>query len=362
MLTYLFDYLSSFYSGFNVFSYLTLRGIMSMLTALILSLLMGPFVINFLSKNKLGQTVRDDGPIEHLKKNGTPTMGGILIISSIIISTLLWSDLSNEYIWIGLACILSFSLIGFCDDLKKIKESSTKGLSAKRKFLAQTLVALVLGYVLLDNIADPLVQQSLLIPYVKDTSILLNSFLFIFLIFLVLVGSSNAVNLTDGLDGLATMPVILVACGLTILSYVAGNIIFATYLGVPYIAGGGEVLIISAAIAGASLGFLWYNTYPADIFMGDVGSLGLGAGLGYIAIIVKQEIVYMIMAGIFVLEVLSVILQVGSYKLFKKRIFKMAPIHHHFELSGWAEPKVIVRFWIITAILVLVGLASLKIR
>jgi phospho-N-acetylmuramoyl-pentapeptide-transferase len=362
MLLNLFNYLSEFYSGFSVFTYLTLRGIMSMLTALMLTLVMGPMVIKLLSRNNFGQIVRKDGPRDHIKKNGTPTMGGLLIISSILISSLLWSDLDNIYVSMGLVCMFLFSLIGLYDDLKKISRSNNKGMSAKAKFLAQSVAALLLGYFLLSNISDPSIEQSLLIPYIKDTSILLNSFLYIGLIFIVIVGSSNAVNLTDGLDGLATMPVILISAALTIFAYVAGNIVFSSYLEVPYIQGVGEVLVISAAIAGSCLGFLWYNTYPAEVFMGDVGSLGLGAILGYIAIVVRQEIVYMVMAGIFVIEVLSVILQVFSFKLFKKRIFKMAPIHHHFELLGWPEPKVIVRFWIITVILVLIGLASLKIR
>ena len=362
MLVNLFNYLSEFYSGLSVFTYLTLRGIMSMLTALVLTLVMGPLFIKLLSINNLGQTVREDGPREHIKKNGTPTMGGLLIISSILISSLLWGDLGSAYVSMGLVCMLAFSLIGLYDDLKKISRSNNKGISAKTKFLAQSVVALLLGYLLLNNISNPLIEQSLLIPYIKDTSIFLNSFLYVGLIFIVIVGSSNAVNLTDGLDGLATMPIILIAAALSVFAYVAGNIVFASYLGIPYIQGVGEVLIITAAIAGSCLGFLWYNTYPAEVFMGDVGSLGLGAVLGYVAIVVRQEIVYMIMAGIFVIEALSVILQVSSFKLFKKRIFKMAPIHHHFELSGWPEPKVIVRFWIITVILVLIGLASLKIR
>jgi len=364
MLINLFEFLENYDSAFSVFSYLTLRGVLAMLTALLLALFFGPKVIRYLTLRSFGEKIREDGPQRHFEKSGTPTMGGLLILLSTVLSTILWADLENLYIWIGLFTILSFSLIGFYDDIKKIKTKTqiSRGLKARQKFLLQITLSLILGFALLSAMTQPEVQQALLIPYLKDTSIFLNSFLYLILVILVLVGSSNAVNLTDGLDGLATMPVILVATGLSVLCYVSGNIIFSSYLQIPYVAGSGEVLIISLAIAGACLGFLWFNTYPAQIFMGDVGSLGLGAGLGYIALVINQEIVFMIMAGIFVLEALSVIIQVSSFKLTGKRVFRMAPIHHHFELKGWPEPKIIVRFWIITVILVLIGLASLKIR
>jgi len=360
MLLYLADFLKEYISGFNLFGYLTMRAILGALTALVISLAIGPWMINRLSKKQIGQVIRDDGPQSHLSKAGTPTMGGTLIIVTIALSTLLWGDLTNRYVWLVLAVTLANGVIGFYDDYQKIKFGNSKGLSARGKILWQSIIALIAA-ILLYQWADTPVQTSLLIPYLKDVMLPLGVGS-IGLTYLVIVGTSNAVNLTDGLDGLAIMPAVLVAGALGIFAYVTGNVNFSDYLGVPYIQGVGELFVFCATIGGAGLGFLWFNTYPAQVFMGDVGALALGAALGVVAVAVKQELVLMIMGGIFVLEAVSVILQVGSFKLRGKRIFRMAPIHHHFELKGWAEPKVIVRFWIITVILVLVGLASLKIR
>ncbi len=360
MLVSLFDWLSQYYSGFNVFQYLTLRAIMAVLTALGIALILGPKMIRALTNLKMGQPIRDDGPQSHLVKAGTPTMGGVLILLGITVGTLLWSDLSNHYVWVVLFVTLGSGLIGGYDDLLKLREKSSKGLSSKLKYLGLSLVgfgAVTYLYV----VAKTPVETTLYFPVVKEWFWDMG-WMFIPWSYLVIVGTSNAVNLTDGLDGLAIMPTILVAAALGVFVYVGGNIKISEYLDIPYVEGAGELVIFCGAIFGAGLGFLWFNTYPAQVFMGDIGALSLGAALGIIAVIVRQELVLLIMGGVFVMEAVSVILQVGSYKLRGKRIFRMAPIHHHFELKGWAEPKVIVRFWIITIILVLIGLATLKVR
>ncbi len=360
MLLLIADYLTEFISGFNVFTYITMRAIMSALTALLISLLMGPLMIRRLSTRQIGQTVRSDGPETHLPKAGTPTMGGALILVAILASTLLWADLTSEYVWIVVAVTLGFGLIGFVDDYKKLILKDPAGLSARGKIFWQSLTAAAVAVVLY-WLADHPYETSLLIPYLKDVAVPLGG-LYIVLTYLVIVGTSNAVNLTDGLDGLAIMPAVMVGGALGIFGYAAGNVIYSEYLDIPYVVGAGEMLVFCSALAGAGLGFLWFNTYPAQVFMGDIGALALGAALGTVAVIVRQEIVLAIMGGLFVIETLSVIIQVASFKLTGRRIFRMAPLHHHYELKGWAEPKVIVRFWIITVILVLVGLSSLKIR
>jgi len=354
------EYLQQFDSGFAVFQYITLRAILGTITALVLSLVIGPTMIRKLSSYKIGQHIRDDGPESHLSKAGTPTMGGALILVAIAISTLLWSDLSSEKVWLVLVVTLSFGLIGGVDDYKKLVYGNSKGLSAKTKYFWQTVVGFAAAYFIFSSAETP-VETTLIVPFAKDFVIPLGG-AFVVLAYLVIVGSSNAVNLTDGLDGLAIMPAVMVAGALGMFAYLAGHSTFAGYLGIPYVAGVGELSIFCGALVGAGLGFLWFNTYPAMVFMGDIGALALGAALGVVAIYVRQELVLVIMGGIFVMETVSVILQVGSYKLTGKRIFRMAPIHHHFELKGWPEPRVIVRFWIITVVLVLVGLASLKVR
>ena len=354
------EYLQQFESGFSVFQYITLRAILGTITALILSLVIGPTMIRKLSTYKIGQQVRDDGPQSHLSKAGTPTMGGALILISIAISTLLWGDLSSEKVWVVVGVTLSFGLIGGVDDYKKLVYGNSKGLSAKAKYFWQTVFGLAAAYFIYVNAKTP-IETTLIVPFVKDVMLPLGG-AFVVLAYLVIVGSSNAVNLTDGLDGLAIMPTVMVAGALGVFAYATGHSTFANYLGIPYVAGVGELAIFCGTIVGAGLGFLWFNTYPAQVFMGDVGALALGAALGVVAIYVRQELVLVIMGGIFVMETVSVILQVASFKLTGKRIFRMAPIHHHFELKGWPEPRVIVRFWIITVVLVLIGLASLKIR
>ncbi len=354
------EWMEQFYSGFQVFQYLTLRAVLSVLTALVIALVLGPWMIRKLQHLQIGQSVRDDGPESHFSKNGTPTMGGLLILVALTGSTLLWADLSNRHVWIVLGVTLLFGVIGFIDDALKVIYKNSKGLSAKQKYAGQTLVALGAA-VLLYNTAVVPAEMELILPFVKDVALPLGAF-FIVLTYFVIVGTSNAVNLTDGLDGLAILPTVMVAAALGVFAYVSGNTVFSEYLHMPYVPGVGEVAIICAAIAGAGLGFLWFNAYPAQVFMGDVGSLSLGAALGVIAVSVRQELVLIIMGGVFVMETLSVMLQVASYKLTGKRIFRMAPIHHHFELKGWPEPRIIVRFWIITIILVLIGLASLKVR
>jgi phospho-N-acetylmuramoyl-pentapeptide-transferase len=360
MLLYLADYLTQLYSGFNAFTYITLRAIMSALTALVMSFVLGPVVIRRLITRQIGQTVRQDGPQSHLPKAGTPTMGGALILLAIISSTLLWADLNSRYVWIVVLVTLAFGIIGWVDDYRKLVLRDPEGMPARWKFLSQSAVGLVAAFALY-VIADAPAETALLIPYIKDLSIPLGGS-YVVLVYLVIVGTSNAVNLTDGLDGLAVMPSVLVGGALGIFAYAAGNVIFADYLGIPYVAGAGEMMVFCAALSGAGLGFLWFNTYPAQVFMGDIGALALGAALGTVAVIVRQELILFIMGGLFVIETVSVMIQVASFKMTGKRVFRMAPLHHHYELKGWAEPKVIVRFWIITVILVLVGLASLKIR
>jgi phospho-N-acetylmuramoyl-pentapeptide-transferase len=360
MLLWLAEYLSDFYKPFSVVQYLTLRGIFAVLTALLISLIAGPKVIRLLNRLQMGQAIRSDGPKSHLEKAGTPTMGGSLILIAIFVSALLWSDLSNRYVWVVMAVTFFFGLIGWVDDYRKVVEKNPRGLPGRWKYFWQSVVGLAAALFLYDNAQSP-ADLELIVPFFKDVAIYLGP-LFVVLAYFVIVGTSNAVNLTDGLDGLAILPTVLVAGALGIFAYLTGNFQFAGYLHIPYIAGAGELLIFTAAICGAGLGFLWFNTYPAMVFMGDVGSLALGAALGVIAVIVRQEIVLMIMGGVFVIETLSVILQVGSYKLTGKRIFRMAPLHHHYELKGWPEPRVIVRFWIITVMLVLIGLATLKLR
>ena len=360
MLLYLTQYLSQFESGFNVFNYLTMRAIMGALTALMISFIIGPRMIKRLQVNQLGQPVREEGPETHLLKAGTPTMGGTLLLAAISISTVLWADLENVYVWIVLFVTLSFGVIVYVDDYKKLILQDPAGISAKQKLFWQSSAAIVAAVALYVMATDE-VQTSLLIPYFKDLAIPLGMFQVVVTYFFI-VGFSNAVNLTDGLDGLAIMPTVLVGGALGLFAYVTGNVNFSEYLDIPYVPGTGEILVFCTALAGAGLGFLWFNTYPAQVFMGDIGALSLGAALGVVAVVVRQEIVLAIMGGVFVVETLSVIIQVASFKLTGKRVFRMAPLHHHFELKGWAEPKVIVRFWIITVILVLIGLASLKIR
>jgi phospho-N-acetylmuramoyl-pentapeptide-transferase len=360
MLYWLSSYLADSVGFLSVFQYLTLRGILGVLTALFLSLWVGPIMIRKLSHNQIGQSIRDDGPQSHLSKAGTPTMGGALIIVAVVISTLLWGDLGNRYVWITLFVTLSFGAIGWVDDYRKVVEKNSKGLSAKSKYFWQSVCGLLAAIILYFSASLPQ-ETSLIVPVFKDVIFDLGP-LFILLAYFVIVGTSNAVNLTDGLDGLAIMPTVLVAGALGIFAYVSGNSVFAQYLHIPYLPGTGELIVFCGALLGAGLGFLWFNTYPAQVFMGDVGALALGAALGVVAVIVRQEIVLFIMGGVFVMETVSVILQVASFKLTGRRIFRMAPLHHHFELKGWPEPRVIVRFWIITVVLVLIGLATLKIR
>jgi phospho-N-acetylmuramoyl-pentapeptide-transferase len=325
-----------------------------------MSFVLGPILIRRLINHQIGQTVRSDGPQTHLVKAGTPTMGGLLILLAIISSTLLWADLESRYVWTVVCVTLAFGIIGWVDDYRKLVLRDPKGLASRWKFLAQSAVGLVAAAALY-SMADAPAETALLIPYFKNLAIPLGS-AYIFVTYLVIVGTSNAVNLTDGLDGLAVMPSVLVGGALGIFAYAAGNVFFAEYLGIPYVAGAGELLVFCAALSGAGLGFLWFNTYPAQVFMGDIGALALGAALGTVAVVVRQELILFVMGGLFVMETVSVIIQVASFKLTGKRVFRMAPLHHHFELKGWAEPKVIVRFWIVTVILVLIGLASLKIR
>jgi len=360
MLLWLTQYLAQFFAVFEVFNYLTFRTILGVLTSLAFSLLIGPWVIRRLTQRQIGQAIRDDGPQTHLSKAGTPTMGGALILLSIALSTLLWSDLSNRFVWIVLGVTLSFGAIGWVDDWRKVVEKNPRGLPARWKYFWQSVAGLGAALLLFYTAQVP-AETQLIFPFFKDYALEMGAF-FILLTYLVIVGSSNAVNLTDGLDGLAILPTVMVAGALGIFAYVAGNSQFASYLLIPFVPGSGELVVFCAAIIGAGLGFLWFNTYPAQVFMGDVGALALGAALGVVAVIVRQEIVLFIMGGIFVLETLSVIIQVASYKLTGRRVFRMAPLHHHFELKGWPEPRVIVRFWIITVVLVLIGLSTLKLR
>jgi phospho-N-acetylmuramoyl-pentapeptide-transferase len=360
MLIWLADWLQQFDTGFRVFSYLTLRAILSTLTALLIAVIIGPKMIRWLQRMQIGQTIRDDGPESHLAKSGTPTMGGLLILAAIVSSVLLWSDLTNRYVWVTLFVLVSFGAIGFVDDYRKVIRKDAKGLIARWKYFWQSVIAIAVAFYLYSSQQNP-ADTALLVPFFKDVMPQMGM-LFMVVTYFVIVGTSNAVNLTDGLDGLAIVPVILVAGAFAIFAYVTGNINFSAYLHIPYLPLTSELVIVCTAIVGAGLGFLWFNTYPAQVFMGDVGSLALGGTLGILAVLVRQEIVLFIMGGIFVAETLSVILQVGSFKLRGKRIFRMAPIHHHYELKGWPEPRVIVRFWIISLMLVLVGLATLKLR
>ena len=360
MLVWLSDYLMQINSNFAVLQYITVRGIFSILTAMAVSLLIGPWIIRRLNYHQIGQVVRDDGPESHFRKAGTPTMGGVLILVSIAISTLLWSDLSNHYVWTVMLVTVAFGAVGWVDDYRKVFEQNTVGLFARWKYFWQSLIGLAAAIFLYYSAQSP-VETQYIIPFFKDVAIDVGV-LYIVITYFMIVGFSNAVNLTDGLDGLAILPTVMVGGALGLIAYLAGHSEFSTYLNIPNVSGSGEIVIFAGALMGAGLGFLWFNTYPAQIFMGDVGALALGASLGLMAVISRHEIVLFIMGGVFVMETASVILQVASFKLTGKRIFRMAPLHHHFELKGWPEPRVIVRFWIITVMLVLFGLATLKLR
>ena len=383
MLLWLTEALAREVRTFNVFGYITLRAVLAMMTALVISFLVGPRMIAWLSRMRIGQAVRNDGPQTHLTKAGTPTMGGALILVSIAITTLLWADLDNRFVWVVLLVTLGFGAVGWVDDWRKVVARNPKGLSAREKYLWQSLIGVVAAVYLAFSVSAPdnttfaqlflaWVQSGfavglspkadLIVPFFKTISYPLGVWGFIALSYFVIVGTSNAVNLTDGLDGLAIMPTVMIGSALGIFAYVTGNAIFARYLGFPHIPGAGELAVICGAIGGAGLGFLWFNAYPADVFMGDVGALALGAALGAIAIIVRQEIVLFIMGGVFVVETLSVMIQVASFKTTGRRVFRMAPLHHHYELKGWKENQVVVRFWIITMLLVLFGLSTLKLR
>ncbi len=383
MLVLLAEWLEQFARAFNVFSYITLRAVLATMTALVISFLIGPRMIAWLARMKIGQAVRDDGPKTHLVKAGTPTMGGALILVAIIVTTLLWGNLGNRFVWVVLLVTLGFGAVGWVDDWRKVVHRNPKGLSARAKFFWQSVIGFVAAVYLAFSVSaenNPQLLQlfsewvasgfaaglsaraDLIVPFFKSVSYPLGMWGFIALTYFVIVGTSNAVNLTDGLDGLAIMPTVMIAGALGIFAYVTGNAIFARYLGFPHVPGAGELAVICGAIGGAGLGFLWFNAYPADVFMGDVGALALGAALGTIAVIVRQEILLFIMGGVFVAETLSVMIQVASFKLRGKRVFRMAPIHHHFELKGWKENQVVVRFWIITMLLVLFGLTTLKLR
>jgi phospho-N-acetylmuramoyl-pentapeptide-transferase len=389
MLLELFQWLAQDVRAFNVFSYITLRAVLATMTALTISFVLGPAVIRWLAAKKIGQSVRDDGPQTHLVKAGTPTMGGALILLSLGISTLLWADLGNRFVWIVLIVTMGYGAVGWVDDWRKVVYRNPKGLSAKAKYFWQSLIGIVAAVYIAFAISAPNnekvvelflhwvasgfttampAQTDLIVPFFKSISYPLGIFGFMVLTYLVIVGSSNAVNLTDGLDGLAILPTVMVGAALGIFAYVAGHAGFSKYLLIPYIPGAGELTVFCGALAGAGLGFLWFNAYPAEVFMGDVGALALGAALGTVAVIVRQEIVLFIMGGVFVAETLSVMLQVGWFKYTKarygqgRRILLMAPLHHHFEQTGWKETQVVVRFWIITILLVLFGLSTLKIR
>jgi phospho-N-acetylmuramoyl-pentapeptide-transferase len=383
MLLWLTELLSNYIRAFNVFSYLTLRAVLATMTALIISFVIGPRMIAWLTRMKIGQSVRDDGPQTHLVKAGTPTMGGALILVSIAVTTILWGDLTNRFVWVVLLVTVGFGAIGWIDDYRKVVYRNPKGLSVRQKLFWQSMIAFVAAFYLAFSVSAPdnvrflqlfiswvqsgfalslPTKADLIVPFFKTVSYPLGVWGFIALTFFVIVGTSNAVNLTDGLDGLAIMPAVMIAAALGVFAYVSGNSIFARYLQFPYIPGAGELTVICGALAGAGLGFLWFNAYPAEVFMGDVGALALGATLGTMAVIVRQEIVLLIMGGVFVVETLSVMIQVASFKLTGKRVFRMAPIHHHYELKGWKENQVVVRFWIITMLLVLFGLSTLKLR
>ncbi|MGE5104004.1 MAG: phospho-N-acetylmuramoyl-pentapeptide-transferase [Betaproteobacteria bacterium] len=383
MLLWLTEMLSRDIRTFNVFSYISLRAVLATMTALVISFLIGPRMIAWLSRMRIGQAVRNDGPQTHLTKAGTPTMGGALILVSIAVTTLLWADLDNRFVWVVLLVTLGFGAVGWVDDWRKVVARNPKGLPARAKLFWQSLIGIVAAVYLAFSVSAPdnttfaqlflaWVQSGfavglspkadLIVPFFKTISYPLGVWGFIALSYFVIVGTSNAVNLTDGLDGLAIMPTVMIGSALGIFAYVTGNAIFARYLGFPHIPGAGELAVICGAIGGAGLGFLWFNAYPADVFMGDVGALALGAALGAIAIIVRQEIVLFIMGGVFVVETLSVMIQVASFKTTGRRVFRMAPLHHHYELKGWKENQVVVRFWIITMLLVLFGLSTLKLR
>lgn len=360
MLVWIAEFLEQYFSAFNVVSYISFRAIMALLTAMAIGLWIGPTVIRRLQVLKFGQEVRNDGPESHFKKRGTPTMGGVMILFAIGVSVLLWANLANPYIWFSMFVLFGYGAVGFVDDYRKIVRKNTDGLIARWKYFWLSAIALVAVFGMYAVGKDTAATQ-LVVPFFKEFMPQLGVF-YIVLAYFVIVGTSNAVNLTDGLDGLAIVPIIMVAAAFALIAWATGNVNFAEYLHIPFIKFSGELVIMCTAIIGAGLGFLWYNTYPAQVFMGDVGSLSLGGALGVIAVLVRQELLLVIMGGVFVVEALSVILQVGSYKLRQKRIFRMAPIHHHFELKGWPEPRVIIRFWIITLILVLVGLVTLKLR
>lgn len=360
MLLWLSHFFVKYLHFFRVFQYLTFRSIICALTALFIVLLLGPRFIERLVKMQIGQVVRGDGPQTHLKKTGTPTMGGLLIIMAVTVSVLLWGDLQNYFVWVVLLVTIGFSLVGWVDDYRKVIRRNTIGLPARWKMFWQSLITIAAAIFLYLMASSP-AETQLTIPLLKNMVVPLSWF-FIILSYFVIVGSSNAVNLTDGLDGLALMPTVMVGGALGVFAYLTGNHFFATYLSIPYIEGVGEVTVFCSALVGAGLGFLWYNAYPAQVFMGDVGSLGIGAALGILAVVVRQEIVFFVMGGIFVAETVSVIIQVLYFKATGRRFFRMAPLHHHFELKGWPEPKVIVRFWIVTFVLVLCGLATLKLR
>ncbi|MCC7083116.1 MAG: phospho-N-acetylmuramoyl-pentapeptide-transferase [Burkholderiales bacterium] len=361
MLLALTQWLATEVRAFNVFAYITLRAVLACLTALIISFVVGPAMIRKLAAYKIGQAVREDGPRTHLTKAGTPTMGGALILVSIVVTTLLWADLRNRFVWVVVGVTLGFGLIGWIDDYRKVVHRNPKGLSAAAKFFWQSLIGLTAAVLIAFTASLP-VQTAFIVPFFKTVAYPLGVVGFVAMTYFVIVGTSNAVNLTDGLDGLAIMPTVMVGAALGIFAYVTGNSVFSKYLAFPYIPGSGELTVFCAALAGAGLAFLWFNAYPAEVFMGDVGALALGAALGTIAVIVRQEIVLFIMGGVFVVETLSVMLQVASFKLTGRRIFRMAPLHHHYELKGWKENQVVVRFWIITMMLVLVGLSTLKLR
>ena len=361
MLLWLADLLAHHIRAFYVFNYVTLRAVMASLTSLGISLFMGPMVIRKLTQLKVGQAVRSDGPQTHLVKAGTPTMGGTLILLSIGITVLLWADLRNHYVWLLLYVMFSTGAIGFYDDWRKVVYRDPNGISARQKMFWQSLIAISTGVFLVATARLP-ASTEFIVPFFKNVVYPFGAIGFCVLTYLVIVGASNSVNLTDGLDGLAALPTVLVAGALAIFSYIAGHAVFSHYLGLPFIPGAHEVTVFCAAICGACLGFLWFNAYPAQVFMGDVGALALGAVLGAVAVIVRQEIVFFIMGGLFVMEALSVMIQVGSFKLTGKRVFRMAPLHHHYELKGWKETQVVVRFWIITMMLVLIGLSTIKLR
>ena len=383
MLLWLSELLSREVRMFNVFGYISLRAVLATMTALVISFLVGPRMISWLTRMRIGQSVRNDGPQTHLTKAGTPTMGGALILVSIAITTLLWADLDNRFVWVVLLVTLGFGAVGWVDDWRKVVAHNPKGLPARAKFFWQSMIGIVAAVYLAFSVSAPnnatfghlflawvesgfsaglSPKADLIVPFFKTVSYPLGVWGFMALSYFVIVGTSNAVNLTDGLDGLAIMPTVMIGSALGIFAYVTGNAIFARYLGFPHIPGAGELAVICGAIGGAGLGFLWFNAYPADVFMGDVGALALGAALGAIAIIVRQEIVLFIMGGVFVVETLSVMIQVASFKTTGRRVFRMAPLHHHYELKGWKENQVVVRFWIITMLLVLFGLSTLKLR